>query len=125
LVFVAGLGVLRFLYLATVGGNGTVGALVGAGLFTAATAAFLVIGYRALRAAERFPAWQARRRSRQAEREAAAASRRVGRLLRERDRLVDAYLSRIRVSLLGKCSAGQLPQLESALREHLTGRDPT
>lgn len=125
LAFVAGLGVLRFLYLATVGGAGTVTALVGAGLFTAATLGFLAIGYRALRAAERFPAWQARRRSRQAERDAAAASRRVARLLRERDRLVDAYLSRIRVGLLGKCSAGQLPQLESALREHLTGRDPT
>jgi len=125
LVFVAGLGVLRFLYLATVGGNETIGALVGAGLFTAATAAFLVIGYRALRAAEMFPAWQARRRSRQAEREAAADSRRVARLLRERDRLVDAYVSRIRISLLEKSSAGQLPELEAGLRQHLTGRDPT
>jgi hypothetical protein len=125
LVFVAGLGALRFLYLDTVGGNGTVGALVGAGLFTAATAAFLVIGYRALRAAERFPAWQARRRFRQAEREAAAASRRVSRRVRERDRLVDAYVARIRVSLLGKCSAAQLPEREAALRQHLTGQDPT
>lgn len=124
LVFVAGLGVLRFLYLDTVGGNGTVGALVGAGLFTAATAAFLVIGYRALRAAERFPAWQARRRFRQAEREAAAASRQVARRVRERDRLVDAYVSRIRISLLEKCSADQMEELEAALRQHLTGRDP-
>jgi hypothetical protein len=125
LAFVAGLGVLRFLYLATVGGAGTVTALIGAGLFTAATLGFLAIGYRALRAAERFPAWQARRRARQAEREAAAASRRVARLLRERDRLVDAYISRIRIGLLGKCSADQLPELEAALRRHLSGRDPT
>jgi hypothetical protein len=125
LVFVTGLGVLRFLYLATVGDAGTVTALVGAGLFTAATLGFLAIGYRALRSAERFPAWQARRRSRQTEREAAAASRRVARLLRERDRLADAYISRIRVGLLGKCSADQLPELEAALRQHLTGQDPT
>ena len=125
LVFVTGLGVLRFLYLATVGGAGTVTALVGAGLFTAATLSFLAIGYRALRAAEKFPAWQARRRARQAEREAGAASRRVARLLREHNRLVDAYVSRIRVGLLGKCSVEQLPELEVALRQHLTGPDPT
>jgi hypothetical protein len=125
LVFVTGLGVLRFLYLATVGGTGPVAALVGAALFTGATLGFLVIGYRALRAAEMFPAWQARRRSRQAEREAAAASRRVARMLRERDRLIDAYISRIRVGLLRKCSADQLPEWEAALRQHLTGQDPT
>lgn len=125
LAFVTGLGILRFLYLATVGGNGTVAALVGAALFTAATSGFLVIGYRALRAAEKFPAWQARKMSRQASRQAAAASHRVARLLRERNRLVDAYVSRIRVSFLGKCSSSQLPQLEAALRQHLTGRDPS
>ena len=123
LVFVTGLGVLRFIYLATVGGNGPVAALVGATLFTAATAGFLVIGYRALRAAEKFPAWQARKRSRQAERKVAAASHGVSRRLRDRDRLVDAYVSRIRAGLLAKCSPGRLPQLEAALREHLTGRD--
>jgi hypothetical protein len=121
--FVSGLGVLRFLYLATVSAVGAIGALVGAALFTAATAGFLVIGYRALRAAERFPAWQARRWSRKADREAGAASHRLARLLRERNRLMDAYISRIRGNLLGKCSSGQLPQLEAALREHLTGGD--
>jgi hypothetical protein len=108
-----------------VGVDGAAAALVGATLFTTATAGFLVIGYRALRAAEKFPAWQARKWSRQADRVAAAASHRVARLLRERNRLVDAYIGRIRVGLLGKCSSGQLPQLETALREHLTGRDPS
>jgi hypothetical protein len=123
LVFVTGLGILRFLYLATVGGIGPGAALVGAALFTTATSGFLVIGYRALRAAEKFPAWQARKWSRQAARQAAAASHRVARLLRERNRLVDAYVSRIRVGLLGTCSPGQLPQLEAALRNHLNGCD--
>jgi hypothetical protein len=121
--FVTGLGILRFLYLATVGTVGGAAALVGAVLFTAATAGFLVIGYRALRAAEKFPAWKSRKWSRQAERVAAAASHRVSRLLRERNRLVDAYISRIRGDLLAKCPSGQLPQLEKALREHLTGGD--
>lgn len=123
--FVAGLGVLRFLFLATVGSLGVTTALVGAALFTGATAGSLALGYRALRAAERVPAWRARRRARYAEREAAAASNRVVRLLRDRDRLVDAYLSRIRVCLLKTCSSGQLPlaEAEAAVREHLTGGD--
>jgi hypothetical protein len=123
LLFVAGLGVLRFLYLATVGGNGPIAALVGAALFTGATAGFLVIGYRALRAAEMPPAWRARKRSRQADRQVSAASQRVARLVRERDRLVDAYVSRIRVGLLEQCESGELPQLVAAVRRHLTGRD--
>jgi hypothetical protein len=123
--FVAGLGVLRFIYLATVGTAGALTALVGAVLFTAATAAFVVIGYRALRAAEKIKAWQARWRARHAEREVAAASHRVAGLLREHNRLVDAYLSRIRVLLLGKFSSARLPQAEVLLREHLAGRDPS
>jgi hypothetical protein len=123
--FVAGLGVLRFIYLATVGTAGALTALVGAALFTAATAAFVVIGYRALRAAEKIKAWQARRRARQAEREVAAASHRVASLLREHNRLIDAYMSRIRVLLLGKFSSARLPQVAALLREHLAGRDPS
>jgi hypothetical protein len=123
--FVAGLGVLRFIYLATVGTAGAVTALVGAVLFTAATAAFVVVGYRALRAAEKIKAWQARRRARQAEREVAAASHRVASLLREHNRLIDAYVSRIRILLLGKFSSARLPQVEALLREHLAGRDPS
>ena len=123
--FVTGLGILRYLYLDTVSAVGATAALVGAVLFTTATAGFLLIGYRALRAAERLPAWQARKRSRRADREVAAASHRVSRLLRERNRLVDAYISRIRGDLLGKCSSLQLPRLEADLRQHLTGGDPS
>jgi hypothetical protein len=124
-LFVAGLGVLRFLYLATVGSDGAAAALVGAALFTAATAGFLVIGYRALRAAETFRAWQARHRARRADREAAAASARLANCAAERDRLVDAYIGRIRVRLLRICTADQMPLMEKALREHLGGRDPS
>jgi hypothetical protein len=123
--FVTGLGVLRFLYLNTVSSVGVAAALVGAALFTTATAGFVLIGYRALRAAEKFPAWQARKWSRQANREVGAASRRVSRRLRERDRLIDAYISLIRGELLGAHSSGELPQMEAALREHLTGGDPS
>jgi hypothetical protein len=122
-VFVAGLGVLRFLFLATVVATGVTTAVVGAALFTAATACSLAFGYRALRAAERAPAWRARRRARDAEREAARASDRVVGLLRDRDRLIDAYLSRIRVGLLKARSADQLRTAEAAVRQHLTGPD--
>jgi hypothetical protein len=122
-VFVAGLGVLRFLFLATVGTLGVSTALVGAALFTGATSGSLALGYRALRAAEKFPAWRARKRARYAEREAAMASDRVIGLLRERERLVDAYLSRIRVRLLSMCLSNELPLAEAAVRDHLTGQD--
>jgi hypothetical protein len=121
--FVVGLGVLRFLYLATTGSAGTAAALVGAALFTAATAVFVAIGYRVLRAAETPRAWQARRRARQARREAEAANARLASSTAERDRLVDAYVSRIRSSLLKKCTSSQLPSMEAALRAHLSGRD--
>ncbi|MBV9384081.1 MAG: hypothetical protein JOY82_09880 [Streptosporangiaceae bacterium] len=122
-LFVAGLGVLRFLYLATVGTNGAAAALVGATLFTAATSGFVLIGYRALRAAEKFPAWQARRRARQAAREAAAAGARLAGYVAERDRLVDAYVSRIRVFFLKTSTSSQLALMEAAVRAHLSGRD--
>ena len=69
--FVAGLGVLRYLFLDTVGTDGGVAALVGAALFTAATGRTIMIGYRALRAGETFAAAQAQLRARRAEREAA------------------------------------------------------
>ena len=121
ITFVAGMGVLRFLYLATVGATGVITALVGAALFTAATAGFLVIGYRALRAAEKFTAWQARRSATQARREVVAAEHRMHRLQRDHDRLTDAYVNRIRSSLLDRCPADQLSKLEMALRKHLAG----
>ena len=57
--FVLTLGVLRFTYLATIGAGGGLAAIAGAALFTAATAGFLFLGYRALRAAETPQAWRA------------------------------------------------------------------
>ena len=123
--FVVGLGVLRFTYLATVGIDGTIAALTGAALFTVVASSFVLIGYLALRVAERPGTWRARRRARRAARDAAAASSNVARCLKERNRLVDAYLDRIRVSLLQTCAPSQLPLMETALRAHLCGLDPS
>jgi hypothetical protein len=122
-VFVTGLGVLRFLFLDTVGTGGAIAALTGAALFTAATAGFVMIGYRALRAAETFRASRARLRARTAAREARAAAARLASAVAQRDRLVDAYLSRIRVFLLKTCTSSELPLMEEAIRGHLIGRD--
>jgi hypothetical protein len=121
--FVAGLAILRYLFLLTVDFTGPAAALLGALLFTAITVGFLTIGYRALRAAERVPVWQARRRARKAEREEIAVGRRMSQLVQERDHLADAYLSRIRLTLLDVCSVEQLPLVETAVRDHLTGGD--
>lgn len=120
-VFVLGLGVLRFQYLATVGTDGGIAALVGALLFTAATSVFVLAGYRALRAAETIPAWKSRCRARRAARAVEAAVAAVANCVRERDRLIDAYVSRIRTYLLRKCTSSQLPVLEAAIRAHLCG----
>ena len=121
-IFVAGLGVLRYSYLATVGTDQTLAALVAAVLFTAATAGFVMLGYRALRAAETAPTWKARRAALKAAREAAAADAHTARSVVERDRLADAYMSRIRAALLQNCTASQLPLMEAAVRAHLLGR---
>ena len=65
--------VLRFWFLATIGTGGLVPAVTGASLFTVATAGFLSLGYRALRAAETPQAWHARRAARTACQAARAA----------------------------------------------------
>jgi len=119
--FVLGLGALRYLFLSTVDVTGTGTALVGAVLFTAATAAFLLVGYRALRAAEKASAWKARRAVRRAERLVDQAAERLTAFLDEQHRLVDAYLSRIRDTLLDICNSSQLGHMEHALRKHLCG----
>jgi hypothetical protein len=121
--FVALLGVLRFWFLAVVSEAGMVSAGVGAILFTLATASFVVVGYRALRAAETGPAWRARCQARRRAKDAAAAYRDVERLKCERDNLARAYLSRLRTRLVQTCSADQLPQAERTVWEHLTGED--
>jgi hypothetical protein len=122
--FVALLGVLRFWFLATVGADGLVPAFTGAALFTAATAGFLSLGYRALRAAETPQAWRARRAARAARRAARAARAAADRDARERDRLVDAYLGHVRKVVLRTCAIEQQLAVETAVREHLSGRCP-
>lgn len=120
--FVIVLGVLRFSYLATVGIGGLLPALGGAALLTAATAAFLVLGYRALRAAEASRAWQARRWARTAARQSAAAAEQAARDMADWDRLTDTYLAEIRHWLLDAYPASEQPAAEAAVRAHLLGR---
>ena len=122
--FVVGLGVLRYLFLSTVDLDPDT-ALVGAVLFTAATAGFLLLGYRALRAAEKARAWRARRAARQANRAVDQAAVQLNALVDDQRRLVDAYLSRIRITLLSKCTSSQLVCMEDALRMHLHGTGPS
>jgi hypothetical protein len=122
--FVTVLGVLRFSYLATVGTGSLVPAVAGACLFTAATAGFLFLGYRALRAAETPQAWRARRWARTAYRSAQAARAVADRDAAERDRLIDAYLGQVRRQVLKTCPAGQQLTMEKAVRAHLLGRAP-
>ena len=74
--FVTLLGILRFWFLATIGTGGLVPAVAGAFLFTAATAGFLCLGYRALRAAETPQAWRARREAHKARHEREPRARR-------------------------------------------------
>jgi uncharacterized membrane protein YedE/YeeE len=122
--FVAGLGVLRYTYLITVGATDPLAAVVGAVLFTVATAMFVLAGYWALRRAETPAAGRARREARRAMKEAQAAKDRAARCRRQRDKLIDAYLVRIKAGLLQGCPAGRLPRIEAALRAHLRGQEP-
>ncbi len=119
--FVAGLGVLRYSYL-FVTGNGLLAALIGATLFTAITGAFLLAGYRALRAAETADAWRARRESRKASRQAEAAHEDADRDMADFERLADTYIAEARHLLLDAFSTSEQPAAEAALRAHLLGR---
>ena len=120
--FVAVLGILRFWFLATVGTGGLVPAIAGALLFTAATAGFLFLGYRFLRAAETPQAWRARRKARKARQAARNAQASADRDASERDRLIDAYLGHIRRRIFKTCGVEEQLALESAVRNHLSGR---
>jgi hypothetical protein len=120
--FVTLLGILRFWFLATIGGGGLVPAVVGAFLFTVATAAFLSVGYRALRVAETPQAWRARREARKARRAARAARAEADSNAAERDRLIDAYLGHVRRQVLKTCPAEQQLETEAAVRQHLSGK---
>ena len=120
--FVAGLGMLRFWFLAAIDTTGLVPAVVGAFLFTAATAGFLGLGYRALRAAETPQAWRARRAARKAWLAARAARAAADRDARERDRLISAYLGHVRKLVLKTYAIDVQVALESAVRSHLSDR---
>jgi len=119
--FIVLLGVLRFSFLATVGSVGQLAALAGAALFTLATAGFVIAGYRALCVAETRQTWRARRAWRRSVAAAAAAQRVLDRHVARRDRLVSAYLSRIRSRLVRSCTARELSLAERAIMAHLTG----
>ena len=120
--FVALLGMLRFWFLATVGSSGLVPAVDGAFLFTVATAGFVALGYRALRAAETPQAWRARRAAHKAWQAARAARSAADRDERERNRLITAYLGHVRKLLLRTYPIDVQVALESAVRSHLSDR---
>lgn len=121
LLFVIGLAVLRFEYFSVTGVDGPAAALVGACLFTAFTIGFLAVGYRALRAAQPLHTWKASRRARKAAKEAEAAAAEAARYADNRDRLLEAYLTRIRPVLMETCTAAELPAMEKAVKMHLRG----
>jgi hypothetical protein len=121
LLFVIGLAALRFEYFSVTDVDGPVAALVAASLFTAFTIGFLAVGYRALRAAQPLHTWQASRWARKAAREAEAAASEAARYADNRDRLLEAYLTRIRPLLMETCTAAELSALEQAIRMHLRG----
>lgn len=120
--FVACLGVLRYTYLYAVGVGGPVPAVTGAALFTAATAGFLVLGYRALRTAETRRAWQARRHARAANRLAQATRAQADRDMADWNRLADTYIAEARHLLMDAFPTSEQPAVETALRAHLLGR---
>lgn len=121
--FVAALGLLRFWFLATIGTSGLVPAALGAALFTAVTAGFLFIGYRALQMAETPQAFRARRWARSAAQAARAARADADRNRRDRERLIDAYLVQVRRRVLEICTAEQQSLVETAVRDHLLGEE--
>lgn len=118
--FVGALGALRFWFLATIGTDGLLPAALGAALFTAVTAGFLFVGYRALRLAETPQAFRARRWMRTATQTARAARADAERNIYDRDRLIDAYLVQVRRRALEMGIAGQ-QSVERAVRRHLLG----
>jgi hypothetical protein len=122
--FIAGLGMLRFSYLITVGTDSPLAALVGAALFTVATGVFVTVGYWALRRAETSRTARARRQARQASSEASAAQEQLILRQRDRDRLIDAYVVRLKACLLQGYPAVQAARIEAALRKHLMGEEP-
>lgn len=119
--FVAGLGTLRYSFLFVTGDGGMLAALAGASVFTVVTGVFLLVGYRALRAAETPAAWRARRQARKASRRAATAHVEAADDMADFDRLADNYIGEARHLLLEAFPTSEQPDVEAALRAHLLG----
>jgi hypothetical protein len=116
--FVILLAALRFGFFAAVG-TGPVAAFLGAGVFTICTIMFVVGGFAAIRHAETVTIWQARHGARRAAKKAQAARTVADRRADERDRRVDAYLARIRSTLLRDFPGAQ--DMEAGVRRHMSG----
>jgi hypothetical protein len=117
-VFAILLAALRFGFFAAVG-TGLIAALVGACVFTVCTIMFVAGGFAAIRYAETVTIWQARRHARKAAKKARAAKAVADRRADERDRRVDAYLGRIRSTLLRDFPAAR--DMEAKVRAHMLG----
>jgi hypothetical protein len=120
-LFAIFLALLRFVFFSAVGGR-PISSVIGAALFTGCTILFVWAGFLALRYSETVDIWKARYRDRSAARRAEAADERAARQAARRDRLIDAYLSRIRLSLLQTCTAPQIIATEEAIQAHLIGQ---
>jgi len=90
-------------------------------LFTVATAGFLSLGYRALRAAETPAEWRARRQARQAAQVAATTADQDE---AELDGLIDVYLGHARRLVLKAYPAGRELAVDSVIRKHPSGECP-
>lgn len=112
------LAVLRFGFFAAIGTD-LFGALVGACVFTVCTIGFVIGGFAAIRYAETVTIWQARRRAGKAAKRAATAETVAYRRATERDRRVDAYVGRIRPTLLRNLPGAQ--GIEGMVRAHMLG----
>ena len=110
------LALLRFDFFAAVG-TSAIAAVIGATVFTVCTVMFVAGGFAAVRYAETLGIWQSRRRARKAARTAADAEDTAARRAGERDRRIDAYLARMRPTLLGH-TAG-VHDIENKVRAHL------
>ena len=112
------LALLRFGFFAAVG-TGLVAAVIGAAAFTACTIMFVIGGFAAVRYAETMTIWQAHHHARKAARKAADADASARRRADERDRRVDAYVGRIRSTLLRDFAAAG--DMENKVRAHMLG----
>jgi hypothetical protein len=117
-VFACLLALLRFGFFAAVG-TGLIAAVVGACVFTVCTIGFVAGGFAAIRYAETVTIWLARCRARKAGKNAEAAEAVAYRRAAERDRRVDAYVGRIRPTLLRDFPGAN--DMETKIRMHMLG----